>query len=204
MSSAIEGFGGTRVKKIPFDDIKIDQRELAARLGGETSDMPTIVYGKLKESVSACYSLMLLPLTLLDDAVIINECRIESRSLARAFRGCDRVLLLAATLGFSLDRLISRLGPESVSEQFYADSLADALIEGVCDYAMDEARLCGLGPKNRFSPGYGDLPLSLGEWIVRLLGADRTLGIRYTESGLALPKKTVTAFVGVLRAESNN
>ena len=80
--------------------------------------------------------------------------------------------------------------------QFVADALADALVEGLCDMAeMDVGESFKLG--NRFSPGYGDLPLSVGMDITRFTKADVSLGIRYTESGLAVPKKTVTAIIPV-------
>ncbi len=193
----MDWLGGIRVKKIPADNVAIDHRELVARLGGDVGEIPTIVYKGLLNSSNCCYSGLLCSVSVDVGRVKIGEEEVCSYDLARALDGCNQVLLLAATLGFSVDRYISGLGAHSVSEQFCADALADALIEGVCDYVMAEASLAGLAIVNRFSPGYGDLDLSVGPLIVSMLGADRSLGIRYTESGLALPKKTVTAFIGV-------
>ena len=91
--------------------------------------------------------------------------------------------------------------PETVAQwpslpQFLADALSDALVEGVCDMAeADVGESLKLG--NRFSPGYGDLPLSVGRDIVSNTRSDILLGIRFTDSGLALPKKTVTAIIPV-------
>ena len=187
----------TRVKKIPADAVTIDGRELAARLKDTSGEMPTNIYKSLLSAASCCYSGLICSALVSGDLVRIGDTVIHSRDLAHALDGCDRVLLLVATLGFSVDRYINGLGVSSVCEQFYADCLADALIEGLCDCAELDAIKAGLSLTNRFSPGYGDLELSVGQQVVAMLGADKSLGIRYTESGLALPKKTVTAFIGV-------
>lgn len=49
----------------------------------------------------------------------------------------------------------------------------------------------------RFSPGYGDLPLSLQPAMLRLTGADRMLGVQAGPSFLMTPMKSVTAVVGL-------
>jgi cobalamin-dependent methionine synthase I len=72
--------------------------------------------------------------------------------------------------------------------------MADALVEALCDLA--EREICaGLKTRPRFSPGYGDLELSLGEELVALTDADKLLRIRMTESGLMVPKKSVNALI---------
>ena len=58
----------------------------------------------------------------------------------------------------------------------------------------------------RFSPGYGDLSLSVSCDILRLVDAERRLGIRMAGS-LMIPKKSITAIMGVkapLSREDNN
>ncbi|MBR5134836.1 MAG: Vitamin B12 dependent methionine synthase activation subunit, partial [Clostridia bacterium] len=49
----------------------------------------------------------------------------------------------------------------------------------------------------RFSPGYGDLPLSVQRSVATLLGMEKTLGVCLSDSLLMSPSKSVTAFVGV-------
>ena len=101
---------------------------------------------------------------------------------------------MVATLGVGVDRLIAREQHLSVSDAFVIDAMADALIEALCDNA--ERRLTeGEAVVPRFSPGYADLPLGVGAEIVRLLGADVRLGISFTESGLMIPRKSVSAIV---------
>ena len=188
--------GGTRVEKIKGNLIRIDHRELATRLGGSTEGMQSIIYNSVLDNISAAYSVTLVPVSEVDGVLTLCDSEIKSSDLLKVVSGCERVVLLVATLGFALDRYIFSLGVRSASMQFVADALADALIEGVCDMAeVDVGESFKLG--NRFSPGYGDLPLSVGRDIVNATRSDASLGIRYTDSGLALPKKTVTAIIPV-------
>ncbi|MBQ4346729.1 MAG: 5-methyltetrahydrofolate--homocysteine methyltransferase, partial [Oscillospiraceae bacterium] len=48
----------------------------------------------------------------------------------------------------------------------------------------------------RFSPGYGDLPLHTQPILLRMLDAGRTLGITATAQHILLPQKSVTAVLG--------
>ena len=53
-----------------------------------------------------------------------------------------------------------------------------------------------LGPR-RFSPGYGDVPLSLQRDVLAVLDAQRKLGITLSDTFFMTPCKSVTAFVGI-------
>ena len=58
-------------------------------------------------------------------------------------------------------------------------------------------RFPGLYLTDRFSPGYGDLPLSLQPGICAVLDAERRVGIHVTPSFLMNPSKSVTAVIGL-------
>ena len=49
----------------------------------------------------------------------------------------------------------------------------------------------------RFSPGYGDFPLSAQKEILDGLEAGKRIGITLTEGGLMMPSKSVTAVIGI-------
>jgi cobalamin-dependent methionine synthase I len=119
-----------------------------------------------------------------------------SRALAELCRDSEECILLAATLGVGVDRLVLRLASVSARDGFLADAMADALIEALCDLA--EARVCeGLDTSGRFSPGYADLELSMGREILLLTDAERVLGIKLSEGGLMIPKKSVNAIIAI-------
>ena len=79
------------------------------------------------------------------------------------------------------------------------DFCGSAWAESVCDEAEAEirSRFPGKYCTDRFSPGYGDLPLNLQADFLRVLDAGRKLGITANESFLLLPCKSVTAIVGL-------
>ena len=79
------------------------------------------------------------------------------------------------------------------------DACGSALVEQGCDEAERDiaARFPGLYLTDRFSPGYGDLPLSLQPAICGLLDAERRVGIHVASSFLMNPSKSVTAVIGL-------
>ena len=78
---------------------------------------------------------------------------------------------------------------------------AAALIEEVCDRNFESWRKeyeeKGLYLRPRFSPGYGDFPLSVQKDLLGGLEAGKRLGITLTEGGLMMPSKSVTAVIGI-------
>ena len=79
------------------------------------------------------------------------------------------------------------------------DACGNAWVEAGCDAAEQEiaARLPGAFLTDRFSPGYGDLPLELQTGLCAALDVQRTLGVCVTDSLLMNPCKSVTAVIGV-------
>lgn len=113
--------------------------------------------------------------------------------------GCDRVILLAATLGAEVEALLRRTQVTSMADAVTLDACASAAIENVCDNLCADiaAELAPLYLTDRFSPGYGDLPLSQQGELFRVLDVTRRIGVTLTDSGLMLPQKSVTAILGV-------
>ena len=55
----------------------------------------------------------------------------------------------------------------------------------------------GKNCKPRFSPGYGDLSITIQKDFLQALNADKTVGLSLSEGNLMIPEKSVTAFIGV-------
>lgn len=109
--------------------------------------------------------------------------------------------LLAATLGQEADRLIDNTRRMSVSDALTLDAIADAYIETVCDSLQDSAAKESQLTR-RFSPGYGDLPLSVQPMLLEVLDTLRRIGLTCTERCLMLPRKSVTAIMGITERHS--
>ena len=114
---------------------------------------------------------------------------------------CREAVLLAATLGAESERLLLRMQAKDAAQALLLDAVLSAAIEAVLD-AREEA-LCGeLAAQgryltDRFSPGYGDMPLAQTREICEVLGAQRAIGLTVSAGGVMIPRKSVTAILGI-------
>ncbi len=111
-----------------------------------------------------------------------------------------RCVLLAATLGGGVENAIRRAQVRDMTRALILDCCGSAAIEAVCDAAEQEI-LAALGEgaflTDRFSPGYGDLPLSVQPRFLETLDTARRIGLTLTSTGIMTPRKSVTAVLGV-------
>ena len=116
-------------------------------------------------------------------------------------RGCERAALFCATLGSGADALIRRAESVDMARALALDCAAAAAVEAVCDQIEEElqAMFPGCSFPFRFSPGYGDLPLPLQGDLLAALGAPRRVGLTASASNILLPRKSVTAILGISR-----
>ena len=125
--------------------------------------------------------------------------RPEGEDIRRHLADCDQVILMAATLGAEVEALIRRTQPRSMGDAMILDAAASAAVENVCDNLCADLA-AAFAPRfltDRFSPGYGDLPLHHQRDFSELLDMSRRIGVSLTSSGLMLPQKSVTALIGV-------
>lgn len=126
------------------------------------------------------------------------ECRfghfsVSSRDLAKNLQGCREAVLFAATLGMEMDRLIQKYQRLSPAKAMMLQALGAERIEAGCD-----AFCAALPGRPRFSPGYGDVPLSVQKDVFALLQCEKNLGLYLNDSLHMSPSKSVTAFVGLM------
>ncbi|MCI2049897.1 MAG: Vitamin B12 dependent methionine synthase activation subunit [Lachnospiraceae bacterium] len=130
-----------------------------------------------------------------------TQLRIRSRALSANLRGCSKILLFGATAGPGADRLIRRAEVTSMARAAVLQAAGAAAVEAICD-ALNrkvdgELRKEGLFCRPRFSPGYGDFPLSYQKDISRMLDLPKNIGVTLTDSLMMLPSKSVTAVIGI-------
>ncbi|MFD2385920.1 hypothetical protein [Enterococcus rivorum] len=88
-----------------------------------------------------------------------------------------------------------------MSKSLILDACCTEYIEKICDLAeceieesIAEERLV---LNRRFSPGYGDLALDIQPKFLATLEANRRIGLNLSESLLMIPRKSVTAIIGL-------
>lgn len=182
------------MKQIDVSSLKIDPKELKLRLLG-ANDSETLLKSaeieKVIREVADCkYDFRETSVKINKNNVIFDFCEIESSDLARNLKNCDSAFIVAVTLGLGVDRLLRQESVKSTADLLFADAVASALVEALCDRVQE---LLPADTKPRFSPGYGDLPLSLQKTILDFLKTD---GITLTETNLMIPTKSVTFIAG--------
>lgn len=131
------------------------------------------------------------------EALLVDGVPVPGRGLARHLAGCRQGVLIGGTLGVEGDRLLKRQSLAGLTQGAAAQAALSARLEWELD------RLCqsltppapGLSLTSRFSPGYGDLPLSFQPFLMERLEMGR-LGVRLTSGLMMAPSKSVTAVAG--------
>ena len=127
-----------------------------------------------------------------------SELRLEGKSIKRHLSGCQKIVVMGATLGAGADHLIRRLQITDMTEAVIADCGASVLIEQVCDAFQNTINDAVDGyTTSRFSPGYGDFPIEVQPDMIRYIDGQRKIGLNVTSNNLLVPRKSVTAVIGV-------
>lgn len=123
----------------------------------------------------------------------------HGKDIEEHLKGCERAVIMCATLGAGIDRLIRISQITDMSEAVVIDSLASVAVEQVCNQV--DMAVASLYPGKyltfRFSCGYGDYPISLQGEFLRVLDAPRKIGLCTNKSFLLTPTKSVTAVIGI-------
>ncbi len=166
-----------------------DSDEFSDMIDGCLSEALPLISGKV------CFSE--IAVSVCGDELSLGSAKVKSAALAKNLASCERALIFGATVGFAPDRLIAKYSVLSPSKALVFQAIGAERIEALCDVFCREAedRYGKLRP--RFSPGYGDLPLSFQREIFAYLNLSKNIGLTLNESLLMSPTKSVTAIVGI-------
>lgn len=134
-------------------------------------------------------------------SLLHTDFMLTGNDIVRHLEGCTKVALFCATLSMQADKLIRQAQIEDLTKGIIMDCCASTAIEQVCDQVdciiAQEVETEGLFLTTRYSPGYGDLPISLQKEFLQLLDAPRKIGLCASQSHILIPRKSVTAIVGL-------
>lgn len=180
---------------------EINRAEVLQYLGWRGSEIPPEVAAQLEGCLDETLKVSepravwkLFPTSALPEELLAGD---DIRALLAESPRC---VLLAATLGGALENAIRRAQVRDMTRALMLDCCGSSAIETVCDGA--EAQILdtlggGCFLTDRFSPGYGDLPLSVQPCLLRAVDAGRRIGLHLTPSGILTPRKSVTAVIGI-------
>lgn len=187
----------------------IDKKEVLRYLGyrGQTLDaeLEEKTDGMIKRCLAAAspaYRYLVFDVEQTADGVRLKDADavFTGENIKRLLSGAPKCALLAVTLGAGVERELGVLQYTDMTSAVIFNAACTALTEEVADRCCreieTEALKDGYVTGTRYSPGYGDFPLSHQRDILSLLDAARKLGITLTDTLLMIPRKSVTAVVG--------
>lgn len=191
-----------------YEEPPFNEREILRYAGCRFSDSASesLMHSCIDEARSAvsyrlCY--VRVPVTVDGGVCDFGSFSVYSKDLSKNLSGCGEVFIFAATVGFGIDRLISKYSRLSPARALMLQALGAERIEALCDAFCGELNFEGNSLRPRFSPGYGDLPLSVQSDIFALVDASRKIGLCLNDSLLMSPTKSVTAFAGIVKNSDN-
>ena len=154
------------------------------------------------QTVTPRWTWRVFDLTFETGGVRMGGLLLPGEDLRTHLKGCERAALFCATLGAGADALIRRAESGDMARALALDCAAAAAVEEVCDQIELElqALFPGCSFPFRYSPGYGDLPLTLQGDLLALLDALRRVGLTASASNILLPRKSVTAILGIAQS----
>ena len=138
-----------------------------------------------------------------DDATVHLEDDVEFRSakLSRALRDAEKIVCFIGTIGFDIEKEISRLLDEhKLSEAYILDAMASVAVEDMVEqFHQDMAAKCSNESKTvtfRFSPGYCDWSITEQKKLFSVFDAEQ-IGVELLDSCLMEPRKSISGVFGI-------
>lgn len=184
----------------------MDRKEVLRYLGAaenvpQLEGMIDRAENEIQKAAAPRYCEARFSLTVDTEGVTLGGTYLPSKTLASHLKGCQEAFLTAFTLGPGVDTLIRRFELTEMPlvpvlqayAAAYTEEQADLAQAGMERYAAER----GLYLRPRYSPGYGDFPLSSQRFLFDALQVSKKTGITLTDNYLMLPMKSITGVVGI-------
>ena len=122
---------------------------------------------------------------------------LKSDDINKLFINCKSIATMVVTLGLAVDKKIAIYAKTDLKRSLVMDAVASVYVESILDELECEVvKESNLYKTMRFSPGYGDLDISVQKSVIERTGSNKFLGINVNSNYLMTPLKSITAFVG--------
>ncbi|MFA6142054.1 MAG: vitamin B12 dependent-methionine synthase activation domain-containing protein [Candidatus Omnitrophota bacterium] len=126
---------------------------------------------------------------------------LSTRQISSLLKGASHLYLIAVTIGPSLEKTATEYMNEGdLLCGYIMDRIGSFACESLAEFVEEDLRnacMCkGLSVSMRFSPGYCDFPIEEQFKLNRELDFSK-IGISINKSCMMIPKKSITAIVGI-------
>ena len=191
-------------------DIEIDKKEVLRYLGHKGQEYNKKIDELIDKSIEEIkkiskpkYTYNIFNIDYAEEELILKECNLylTGNSIKGHLAGCEKAVVIGATLGINVDNEIRKAEASTMLKAYILDACGTEMIEKICDEVEKEIQLSAkkdrFSATPRFSPGYGDLPIETQIPIGRILDTSRKIGLTITNNSLMIPRKSVTAIIGL-------
>jgi hypothetical protein len=135
-----------------------------------------------------------------------NDFIIDSPKVIRLLKESEMAVFFMTTIGSGLEALSAWYAEKGdMTLAFMLDAIASETADAAADalhrhVIRQEAKERGYRITPRFSPGYGDWPVTVQPEMLKITGGGR-IGISVTETCLMIPRKSVSAVFGLKKSD---
>ncbi len=187
---------------------EIDRVTAARYMGMKKEDMNEVMTGLfdeaeklLQKDSKVAYVCDIEDVSFNDEGTIVEGTSLvlKGDDIRNLLKYCDKVVVMCATISGYVDTRIKALQITNMPLALVYDACASVAVDQVCDSIQLYIRekMPEYVQTMRFSPGYGDLPLTQQQEILDVLEAGKRAGVSLSEGGMLIPVKTVTAVFGL-------
>lgn len=130
---------------------------------------------------------------------------LKGNDIKEHLKDAKKTVLMAVTLGSIIEKKIKLYERTNLTKALILDSCATTAVEEVCDIIEEDVKSKALKDNLsitfRYSPGYGDLPLDVQGDFLNTLNANKIIGLTVSKSNILMPRKSVTAIIGLIPKE---
>ncbi len=187
--------------------MQIDKKEVLRYLGYKGGEVDREIYdlieGCSNEILSVAVPRTVYNVFEIDEKYSLSGSifRLQGNDIKKHLQGCRRCVLMAATIGIEVENAIRKAQITDMARAVVLDSCATAAVESLCDEVQDKISAEYKYITSRYSPGYGDMPVEMQKEFALLLDTPRKIGLTVTEADILLPRKSVTAVIGISDTE---
>jgi hypothetical protein len=134
--------------------------------------------------------------------------KLYGKGIDALLHDCDICAIFCSTIGGDIEPLIRKWEIKDLAFAAMLDACASSAVESLCDSVENEIAMeyasQGFYLTDRFSPGYGDLPVAIQKDFCAALDTSRRIGVSVSDSGIMIPRKSVTAIIGISGREQKH
>ena len=137
-----------------------------------------------------------------ENQVEFDSFSVASVDFSKFLLDSNEVFLIGTTIGKEIVDLRNNLMNNDSFKSVILDAVGSETVESFTEWVNEYLSKIILKEgktltKRRYSPGYGDFPLSYQKKIAEILDLDK-IGVTVSDSFILSPEKSVTAFIGII------